>query len=150
MTESATAGQDDDMTENANDRLRSLEPLLGTWRIDDPGTSGTVRYAWADFGGWLVQQVDITAGDNVTRGVEYIGYDQETDSIRSHFFGGSGEILEYTYSLEGHVLTIYFGGPDSPAKFVGTFDEGFTRNTGAWEWPGGGYESTMIKETSAR
>jgi len=137
------------MTQNAIDKLRSLEPLLGTWRIDGPDSSGTVRYAWAEFGGFLVQQVELVAGDSVTRGVEYIGFDPNTDTIRSHFFGGSGEILEYTYSLEGHVLTIYFGGPDSPAKFVGTFDDDFTRNNGAWEWPGGGYDSTMIKETGS-
>jgi hypothetical protein len=134
------------MTKNPIDKLRSLEPLLGTWRIEGPGTSGTVRYDWAAHGGWLVQEVEIVAGDDVTRGVEYIGYDGDTDSIRSHFFGGSGDLLEYTYSLEGAVLMIHFGGPDSPAKFIGTFNDDFTRNTGAWEWPGGGYESTMIKE----
>lgn len=99
------------------------------------------------FRGWLVQQVDLGAGDTSNRGVEYIGYDKETDSIRSHFFGGSGEILEYTYVLDGKVLTIYFGGPDSPAKFVGTFNDDFTHNTGAWAWPGGGYDSTMTKVT---
>lgn len=137
------------MTENAIDKLRSLEPLLGTWRVEGPESTGTVRYAWAEFGGWLVQQVDLGAGDTANRGVEYIGYDKETDSIRSHFFGGSGEILEYTYVLDGKVLTIYFGGPDSPAKFVGTFNDDFTHNTGAWAWPGGGYESTMTKEGSA-
>ncbi|TCC64724.1 hypothetical protein E0H73_10195 [Kribbella pittospori] len=135
------------MTENAIDKLRSLEPLLGTWRVEGPESSGTVQYAWAEFGGWLVQQVDLGAGDTANRGVEYIGYDKETDSIRSHFFGGSGEILEYTYVLDGKELTIYFGGPESPAKFVGAFNDDFTRNTGAWAWPGGGYESTMTKQT---
>ncbi len=133
-------------TESPTDRLRSLEPLVGTWRIEGAGTSGTVVYAWADFGGWLVQHVDIEADNERTYGVEYIGYDGETDSIRSHFFGGSGEILEYTYSLDGTVLTIYFGDTDSPAKFVGTFNDDFTTNSGAWSWPGGGYESTMIKQ----
>ena len=128
------------------ERLRSLEPLIGLWRLEGPGTSGTVRYAWADFGGWLIQNVDILADSQPTRGVEYIGYDRESDSLRSHFFGAAGEILEYTYALEGTVLTIYYGGPDSPAKYVGAFDDDFTRNSGAWSWPGGGYESTMIKE----
>ncbi len=135
------------MSDNLPGQLRSLEPLIGSWHLEGPGTSGTVRYAWADFGGWLVQHVDLVADDQATRGVEYIGYDRETDSLRSHFFGAAGEILEYTYVLDGPVLTIYFGGKDSPAKFVGTFDDSFTRNTGAWSWPGGGYESTMVKES---
>ncbi|WP_152360993.1 hypothetical protein [Microlunatus speluncae] len=137
------------MSEAPPDSLKQLEPLLGTWRVEGPGTSGQVRYAWADFGGWLVQDVDIVADDQHTRGVEYIGYDSESDSIRSHFFGSSGEILEYTYALDGAVLTIWFGGSDSPAKFVGTFNDDFSRNVGAWSWPGGGYDSTMIKESPA-
>ncbi|HWL99195.1 MAG TPA: hypothetical protein VNP20_17765 [Nocardioidaceae bacterium] len=135
------------MTEDHANQLRSLEPLVGTWRIEGSGTSGAVRYTWAEFGGWLVQHVDIVADTQHTHGVEYIGYDRETDSIRSHFFGGSGEFLEYTYSLDGSVLTIYYGGADSPAKFVGTFNDDFTRNSGSWSWPGGGYESTMVKDS---
>ncbi len=134
------------MSEPTNDTLSSLAPLLGTWRVEGSGTSGHVSYHWAEFGGWLVQDVDIVADQQRTHGVEYIGLDKETDTLRSHFFGSSGEILEYTYALDGTVLTIWFGGTDSPAKFVGTFDDDFTKNVGAWSWPGGGYESTMIKE----
>lgn len=125
--------------------LRSLEPLVGTWAIDGPGLSGTVRYEWMDGGGFLVQHVHLINGDQVTRGVEYIGLDAESGQLRSHFFGGTGEILEYVYQLAGDTLTIWFGGVDSPAKFVGRFDADGVRNTGAWAWPGGGYESNMTR-----
>lgn len=125
--------------------LRTLDRLVGTWSVTGPNTEGTVRYDWFEGGAFLVQTVDLVADGQGTRGVEYIGWDSETSSLRSHFFGGGGEILEYTYDLTGDVLTIWFGDPDSPAKFVGTFDASGDRNTGAWEWPGGGYESTMTR-----
>jgi hypothetical protein len=126
--------------------LHTLDRLVGTWKVDGPGTRGTVRYAWFEGDAFLVQTVDLVAGDGeVTRGVEYIGWDPESQDLRSHFFGNSGEILEYTYDLSGDTLTIWFGGPDSPAKFVGTFDATGNRNTGGWQWPGGGYESNVTR-----
>ncbi len=135
----------DTASDNRENALRSLARLVGTWAVTGPNTEGTVRYEWFEGGAFLVQTVDLVADGQGTRGVEYIGWDSETSSLRSHFFGGGGEILEYTYDLTGDVLTIWFGGPDSPAKFVGTFDASGDRNTGAWEWPGGGYESTMTR-----
>lgn len=126
--------------------LHALDRLVGAWTVQGDGTGGTVRYEWFDNGAFLVQTVDIVGGDGEqTRGVEYIGYDPESGLLKSHYFGSTGEILEYTYDLSGDMLTIWFGGTDSPAKFVGTFDETGDINSGAWEWPGGGYESTMIR-----
>ncbi len=126
--------------------LHTLDRLIGTWAIDGPNTNGTVRYTWFEGDAFLVQTVDLVATDGeVTRGVEYIGWDPESQTLRSHYFVNSGEILEYTYDLSGDTLTIWFGGPDSPAKFVGTFDATGNRNTGGWQWPGGGYESNMTR-----
>jgi hypothetical protein len=125
--------------------LHTLDRLVGTWAMDGPTSSGTVRYSWFEGNAFLVQEVDLVSNGEVTRGIEYIGWDAESQSLRSHYFGSSGEILEYTYDLTGDTLTIWFGGPDSPAKFVGTFDDTGNRNTGAWQWPGGGYESNMTR-----
>ena len=133
--------------------MHTLDPLVGTWSVDGPGTSGTIRYEWMEDDAFLVQHVHLVAADgSVTRGVEYIGWDGEAETLTSHFFGSSGEILEYTYELAGDTLTIWFGSTDSPAKFVGTFDADRRRNTGAWQWPGGGYESNMtrVREEGAR
>jgi hypothetical protein len=94
---------------------------------------------------FLVQTVDLVGEDGDTRGVEYIGWDPGSQTLRSHYFGHSGESLEYTYDLTGDTLTIWFGDKDSPARFVGTFDAAGNRNTGGWQWPGGGYESTMTR-----
>ncbi|WP_433161703.1 hypothetical protein [Kribbella sp. CA-247076] len=123
--------------------LQSLAPLIGEWTVSGQGHEGTVSYEWFDGRNFIVQRIEL--GDE-GRGIEYIGLDSGTGRLRSHFFGTNGKILEYTYELAGSTLTIWFGGPDSPAKFVGEFDAGFTVNTGAWQWPGGGYESTMTRK----
>jgi hypothetical protein len=143
-----STSQPDDQARRA--ALHTLDRLVGTWAVDGPETVGTVRYAWFDDEAFLVQTIDLLgAGQTATRGVEYIGWDPETRTLRSHFFGNSGEILEYTYDLTGDTLTIWFGSPDSPAKFVGTFDSTGNRNLGAWQWPGGGYETNMTRTQEA-
>ena len=126
--------------------LATLDRLVGTWTMSGPdGLGGEVRYEWMPGGRWLVQHVDMTGADGPTRGVEYIGYDEASGELRSHFFGESGELLEYTYRLEGDLLTIWFGGTDSPARFEGRFSADGSANEGAWVWPGGGYASTMTR-----
>ena len=131
--------------EQSTATLRTLDRLVGTWSISGPGLTGTVSYTWMEGGRFLVQQIDLVQDGQANRGVEYIGYDQESGTLRSHFFGTGGEILEYTYELSGDTLTIWFGDQQSPAKFVGTFGPDGTTNAGAWQWPGGGYESTMTR-----
>ncbi len=132
--------------------LHTLDRLVGTWTADGSGSHGTIRYSWFEGDAFLVQTADLTAGDGaVIRGVEYMGWDPGSRTLRSHYFGRSGEILEYTYELTGDTLTIWFGDPDSPANFVGVFDATGERNTGAWQWPGGGHESNMTRvETGDR
>ncbi|MEV0789477.1 hypothetical protein [Kribbella sp. NPDC050459] len=127
------------------DALRTLAPLIGTWKVEGPGHHGTVSYEWFEDGAFVVQRVELVSDGETSRGVEYIGVDADTGMLRSHYFSNTGKILEYTYQLAGRTLTIWFGGTDSPAKFVGEFDAGHTVNTGAWQWPGGGYESTMTR-----
>ncbi|WP_327085366.1 hypothetical protein OIE66_23755 [Nonomuraea sp. NBC_01738] len=129
----------------AENTLHTLARLVGTWAIDGPGLSGTVTYTWMDGGGFLVQQVDLVNATEVTKGVEYIGFDARSGLLRSHYFGGDGAILEYVYELDGDDLTIWFGEPGSPAKFTGRFVDDGRRNSGAWVWPGGGYVSNMTR-----
>ena len=138
-----TADRDDDPRAAA---LRSLDRLVGTWRVTGPGDlTGEICYRWMDGGGFLVQDVDLHQAGGHTRGVEYIGFDETSGELRSHFFGGTGEILEYTYRIDGDRLLIWFGGTDSPARFEGVFSADGATNTGAWQWPGGGYASTMTR-----
>jgi len=135
----------------ARDRaLRSLDVLVGSWRVSgtDGGEEGHVTYRWMEGGRFLIQEVDLPGGSDgngASKGVEYIGFDSDTGTLRSHFFGQSGEILEYTYEVAGNTLTIWFGDRGSAARFEGEFTADFTVNTGRWVWPGGGYASVMVK-----
>ena len=124
--------------------LRALDPLVGAWEMTGPGQSGTVTYEWLEGGHYLVQHVDMESHGERTRGVEYIGYHEDSGELRSHYFG-DGPILEYVYELTGDTLTIWYGGKDSPAKFTGTFTPDRRHLAGAWEWPGGGYESASTR-----
>jgi hypothetical protein len=126
-------------------KLRTLDPLVGTWTVSgSEGLRGQVTYEWMEGGYFLVQHVELEHGGERTRGVEYIGYDEESQALRSHYFG-TGQILEYVYEVSGDTLTIWFGEAGSPARYTGTFSEDGTTNTGAWSWPGGGYDSTITR-----
>jgi hypothetical protein len=143
MTTDTSTPEAGDVREAA---LRTLDRLVGPWTVAGPGgLGGEVRYEWMAGGCWLVQHVDLRHGDEHDRGVEYIGWDEGSGELRSHFFGGRGELLEYTYRVEGDLLTIWFGGTDSPARFEGRFSADGRVNEGAWSWPGGGYASTMTR-----
>ncbi|CCH89246.1 conserved protein of unknown function [Modestobacter italicus] len=136
---------DADAAAARREAIHSLDRLVGTWVLDGTGSSGSISYDWYEGDAFLVQTIDMVSSGETTRGVEYIGWNPETATLRSHFFASSGEILEYTYDLTGETLTIWFGGTDSAAKYVGTFEAAGDRVIGAWQWPGGGYESNMTR-----
>lgn len=136
MTEADGAGPD---------ALEILEPLVGVWAVSGPEIKGRVVYEWMEGGGFLVQKVELDHGKNKHTGVEYIGYDEEGGTLKSHYFDGAGMILEYTYEVRDDKLTIWFGDTGSEAKYEGRFTDGGDTNAGRWTWPGGGYESSMTR-----
>jgi len=85
------------------------------------------------------------AGRRDDQGLEIIGHDEESDALASHYFDNAGNHFTYTWELEGDRLTIWFGPAGSPGVFRGTFAEDRNGLSGAWTWPGGGYESTMTR-----
>jgi hypothetical protein len=137
-----------------NARLRDLDVLEGTWRLEGRDSSGrplvgTVIREWLPGGFFLTQRTEIEG--HPQDGLEYIGYDSATDRLRSLLFGGGGPgpfcsfALEYFWEIDGDTLTIWHGHVDSPAKFVGTIDRDARTVSGAWEWPGGGYDATTTR-----
>jgi hypothetical protein len=106
----------DDAAPARRKAIHTLDRLVGTWAVDGAGSSGTNSYEWYEGDAFLVQTIDMVGSDETTRGLEYIGWDPETKTLRSHSFAASGEILEYTCDLTGDTLTIWFGGTDSPAS----------------------------------
>ena len=125
--------------------LKTLERLVGTWNVADQKISGQVTFEWMGGGGFLIQHVDLVHDGHQIKGIEYIGYHNESKSLRSYYFDSTGYILEYEWEISGDTLTIWGGTKGSAAKFTGKFSVDGNSNAGAWEWPGGGYESTMTR-----
>lgn len=136
-------------------RLRDLDVLEGAWRLEgrDPSSgetfTGTVTRAWLPGGFFLTQTTEIDGHPQV--GTEYIGYDSAAGALRSMLFSDEGPgpfcpfALEYFWEVAGDELTIWHGYRDSPARFHGTIDRDAGVVSGAWEWPGGGYEATTTR-----
>ena len=132
-------------------RLRELDVLEGTWRLEgrdlDGGApfTGTVTRRWLPGGHFLVQEMSIDGDEH--EGAEYIGYDHAQESLRSMFFSSEGRgpfcsfALEYIWQIDGDDLTIWHGSKNSPARFSGTINRDAGTIEGRWEWPGGGYEA---------
>jgi hypothetical protein len=133
--------------------LAALDRLVGTWKVSG-GAEGTVTYRWLHGGYFLIQEVNLEQYDEGITGIEIIGRERPFGAeepgkeIKSRFYGKSGETLDYVYELDGDVLTIWFGGKDSPAYYRGSFDATGDVLAGAWVYPGGGgYESIATRIT---
>lgn len=140
------------MSENASPAgLRSLDRLVGTWQISGATISGQVRYEWMDGGHFLMQHFDLLHDGRPIKGIEIIGYEREfgatapAEHLTSRMFDNAGNSFQYTYEVDDHTLTIWGGEKGSPSYYKGEWSDDGNTNTGAWHWPGGGYESTMTR-----
>jgi len=134
--------------------LKSLGDLLvGTWQLSG-GAEGTIRYEWMEGARFLIQHIDLKAFGRQIKGIEVIGHlhrvgEQPSDEVWTRFYSLlDGLTLDYVYELNGKELTIWFMKKNSDNRFVGTFSNDGQSYTGAWAWPGGGYQVTgkRIKE----
>lgn len=127
--------------------------LVGTWQLSG-GAEGVIRYEWMEGGRFLLQHVSLQVLGRQIKGMEVIGHlhrvgEQPSDEIWTRFYSFlDGLTLDYVYELNGRELTIWFMRKDSDNRFVGTFSSEGHSYTGAWVWPGGGYQVTgkRIKE----
>jgi hypothetical protein len=96
-------------------------------------------------GFFLVQRIDFRNA----KGIEIIGYDEESGSIRSHYFGNAGGILEYTYDVDDDTIMVTIDMPHVQGRFVGEFADDGNSYTGRWEWTQDGaklgYDATMTR-----
>ena len=141
----ADAGENQGMAEPAAD-LRALGRLIGTWELSGD-VGGTVTYEWMEGGFFLIQHIDLGPE---AKGMEVIGHERPLGSepsadIKSRFYSSTGDTLDYTYELEGDTLTIWFGERGSPAYYEGTLSKDDSTLTGAWHYPGGGYQAISTR-----
>jgi hypothetical protein len=123
------------------------DALVGTWKLRG-GAEGVIRYEWIEGGRFLIQHVDLTALGKQIKGIEVIGHlhrigEPPSQDVWTRFYSAlDGLTLDYVYELHGNELTISFMKKNSDNRFVGTFSNDWRSYSGAWAWPGGGYEVT--------
>ena len=132
-----------------NPDLSSLDRLVGAWKHSG-GIEGETTFEWMEGGFFLIQHVDLVQYGQEIKGIEVIGHlkpfgEEPDDEIRSRFYGDMGDTLDYVYELDGDTLTIWGGDSGSPAYYKGTFSAEGNTLTGAWHYPGGGYEATAVR-----
>lgn len=133
-----------------NPDLKSLEPLVGTWRMSGD-TRGSVRYEWLEGGFFLIQHFDFELYDHKVQGIEVIGHLQPfgeapSAEIKSRAYDSVGNTLDYVYELTGDTLIIWGGEKGSPAYYKGLLSADGNTCSGEWHYPGGGgYHSTMTR-----
>lgn len=123
--------------ESPHPALKALEFLVGNWQ-EKGGYSGTSSYHWMEGGHFLVHTFEgVTPNGRNVKGVEYIGYDEQTKSLRSHLMDNNGCSYTYTYDVTDDVLTTWFGAKGSSNFFTGKRSTDGNRISGRWQWPDG-------------
>jgi hypothetical protein len=135
--------------------LRSLNRLVGTWKVSDPsgkgGPQGIVTYEWIEGGFFLLQRYDLDHGGRKLKGIEIIGHEhafgaEPGKDLKSRVYDTAGNTLYYVYELDNDTLTIWGGEKGSPARFKCKFSDDGNSCVGGWKYQnGGGYESAMTR-----
>ena len=132
-------------------KLKNLDRLVGKWEVSGGYVEGTSTFEWMEGGFFLLQRVDFEGQDGQRiKGIEIIGHERPLgaepgEEIKSRFYSNTGDTLDYVYELEGDTLTIWGGEKGSPAYYRGTFGARGDTLSGAWHYPGGGYEATSTR-----
>ena len=134
-----------------NPDLKSLDKLIGTWKVSGPDIKGKVTFEWMEGGFFLIQHFDFIQGGHKVKGMEVIGHlqpfgEEPSKDIRSRIYDTMGNTFDYTYEVNDETLMIWGGERGSPAYYEGKWSDDGNINTGGWHYPdGGGYESTMTR-----
>jgi len=130
--------------------LKGLDRLVGTWKLSG-GVQGQITYEWMEGGFFLMQHVELQHDGHTNKGLEIIGRErgfgatEPGEEIKSRYYDNMGNTFDYVYEMEGDTLTIWGGAKGSPAYYKGTFSKDGNTISGAWVYPGGGYESTSTR-----
>jgi hypothetical protein len=130
--------------------LKNLDRLVGTWKVSGE-VQGQIRYEWMEGGFFLVQHFDLDHGGRKIKGIEVIGHlqlfgEEPGEEIRTRVYSFlDGMTLDYVYEFVNDTLTIWGGEKGSSSYYQGRFSDDGNTLTGAWVWPGGGYESTSTR-----
>jgi effector-binding domain-containing protein len=133
--------------------LKRFDVLVGTWDVEGGpgGSSGRFTIEWLEGGHFLLARLDLVQGGVPVKGIEVIGRERKVDAesgsaaITSRFYDNAGNTLDYTWELTDTTLLLWSGAKGSPVSYRGTFSEDKNTVTGAWKWPGGGYDWNLTR-----
>jgi hypothetical protein len=137
-------------------RLKTLNKFVGSWKLEhkDLNTGeeweGHDTFEWLE-GGFFLAFHHEEFGKNI-KGTMLIGYekrwgeDEPSKDLIGHWFETStGNHFIYIWEITDDNITFWLESRDSRSAFKGKFSDDLNTITGAWRWPGGGYELTMSK-----
>lgn len=129
--------------------MQQLCHLLGTWK-NEGGAPGKSTYRWGLAGHYLIQDFETeTPRGRRLSGIEYITWDEDTQSLRSHLMADDGSNFTYTHQVDddGTVWT-WFGDKGADNYFQGKISDDGKTIMGRWRWPGGGFDvkSTRLSD----
>ena len=121
-----------------NPALRVLNRLSGTWIVSGEA-HGEVTFSWMEGGFFMVQEINLIG----TKGIEFIGYDAESETLRSHYFDCKGRILEFTYQVSEteHIVSIQMQAVKG--EFKGKFSNDGKTISGNWRLTKDGVEMNL-------
>lgn len=144
----ATAGK---LPETPHPALQTLARLVGTWNLTGDQLEGETTFSWMEGGFFLIQKFDLHQNGH-QKGIEYIGFDEDTQTLRSRLMQTDGSNFTYTYEIEGDDFWIWFGDKGSDNFSKATFNADNNSYSGRWQWPleggktgGYSYTATRIK-----
>jgi len=100
--------------------MKQLEHLVGTWE-NEGAAPGMSTYKLVLGGHYMTQEFETTTpnGRKIT-GIEYITWDEDTQSLRSHLMADDGSNFTYTYQIdEDGTCWTWFGDKTSDNFFKG-------------------------------
>lgn len=131
--------------------LERLEPLIGKWHVEtEIGMDGYATFEWMEGGFFLIQRFHFATEEETIKGIEYTGFDEDTQTLRSHMMDTQGHNFTYTWDIIGDNVWYWFGDRDSDRFSHGKLSKDGKTIAGRWQWrePNGqlgGYNYTMTK-----
>jgi hypothetical protein len=127
-------------------KLRQLHHLVGTWR-NEGGAPGSSTFRMGLGGHYLIQEFEATTprGRRLS-GIEYVTWDHDTRTLRSHLMADDGSNFTYTYQIDDDgTCWTWFGEKGSSNYFQGRLSADGKTITGRWQWPGGGFDTVSTR-----
>lgn len=149
------------MNEDAPETYEPLRPfarLIGDWNLQHRDLNTKEEWAGNDTFAWLPGGRFLTFrhhedGNGTTDGIDGLmvignemGWEEAKpgDDIIGHWFeSSSGHHYKYIWEIKGNDIQFWINSKQSDMRFKGAFSEDGNTVTGAWTWPGGGYDLVM-------